>query len=404
MASVKVLLRTDKLNKQGQHPVVIQVVHHRKKRTISLGHYLFTTEWDPIGEMAIERSNVKEYKLYLQRLNSVIAKKKSIIKKVIVDLEETGNAFTVDSIIEQIKRQQNSATVFSCGERTVQKLEETGRLGNAKYYETSLNAFKRFRNNRDLTFDELTYKMVLAFEEYLQKNNCKVNSIAAYMKALRAIYNTAIKEGDAKQELYPFNKYHIKLEKTVKRAIVKGSITSMKELDLSERPDLIWVRDIFLFSFYCRGMSFIDIAFIKVSNIVNDRIDYARNKTHQKFSIKLTEPIREIISKYNNLGEPDSYLFPIIKAEHKSPYQSYKNGRSLVNTKLKEIGKLLGLNIPLTTYVSRHSWATIAKRSGIPTAIISEGLGHETERTTQIYLDSFENQVLDDANDLITNI
>ena len=168
MASVKVLLRTDKQNKQEQHPVVIQVVHHRKKRTISLGHYLFPTEWDPIGEMAIEKSNVKEYKLYLQRLNSVIAKKKSTIKKAIVDLEETGNAFTVDSIIEQIKRQQNSATVFSCGERTVQKLEKTGRLGNAKYYETSLSAFKKFRDYRDLTFDELTYKMVLAFEEYLR--------------------------------------------------------------------------------------------------------------------------------------------------------------------------------------------------------------------------------------------
>ncbi|MBN2638740.1 MAG: site-specific integrase [Bacteroidales bacterium] len=404
MASVKVLLRTDKQNKQGQHPVVIQVVHHRKKRTVSLGHYLYTNEWDSDDEKAIEKSNIKEYKLYLQRLNSVIAKKISTIKKAIVDLEETGNAFTVDSIMQQFKRQQNSATFFSYGERIVQKLEDTGRLGNATYYETSLNAFKKFRDYRDLTFDELTYKMVLAFEEYLQNNNCKVNSIAAYMKAIRAIYNTAIKEGDARQELYPFNKYHIKLEKTVKRAIVKGSITSMKELDLSQRPDLIWVRDIFLFSFYCRGMSFIDVAFLKVSNIENDRINYARNKTHQKFSIKLTDPIREIISRYNDLSDPESFLFPIIKEEHKSPYQSYNNGRSLVNNKLKEIGKLLGLNVPLTTYVSRHSWATIAKRSGIPTAIISEGLGHETERTTQIYLDSFENQVLDDANDLITNI
>jgi integrase len=246
--------------------------------------------------------------------------------------------------------------------------------------------------------------MLKNFEEYLQRKNLKINAISFHMRTLRAVYNRAIKEGFAKQELYPFKAYTIKREKTTKRAIVKANISELKALDLSNSPDKDQARDYFLFSFYCRGMSFVDMAYLKVSNIIGDRLYYSRNKTNQKFTIRITPQIAEIIQKYNDLKDPDSYIFPMIKNPEGDIYTQYRNAMRLTNKKLNKIGKELGTPIPLTTYVSRHSWATIAKREGIPTAVISEGLGHESERTTQIYLDSFENEVLDNANDLITNI
>ena len=404
MASVKAILYPNHKNGKGQHPVLIQILHNRKKRTIATGHFLFTNQWDPDNQSVIERSSNKDEKIYLKKLNIIIADKINNAKKTIVDLEETGKPFSIDEIIDKIKDKKASATVFSYCEKTSKKMRNAGRIGNAKYYDASLEAFKKFRNEKDLTFDELTYKMLIRFEEHLQNNQCKKNTIAAYMKVLRALYNGAIKEDLAKQEYYPFNKYKIKLEKTTKRAIIKGDISEMRKLDLSERPELDFARDLFLFSFYCRGMAFVDVAFLQVKNIVGDRLYYSRNKTNQKFTIKLTSQMLEIIKKYNNLDNHDSYIFPIITDTDSNTYLQYQNALRLANKKLKIIGKMLGLSVPLTTYVSRHSWATIAKRQGISTAIISEGLGHETERTTQIYLDSFENDVLDAANDLITDI
>ena len=150
-----------------------------------------------------------------------------------------------------------------------------------------------------------------------------------------------------------------------------------------------------------RGMSFIDMAYLRNRDIVNGRLTYARKKTGQKFSIKLTPEAEKIIKKYSYNDKPDGYVFQILDRKGYE-YLDYKNALRLTNKKLKILGEMAGCSIPISTYVSRHSWATIAKRAGIPTAVISEGLGHDSEKTTQIYLDSFENKVLDDANELIT--
>jgi integrase len=199
---------------------------------------------------------------------------------------------------------------------------------------------------------------------------------------------------------YPFKNITIKSQKTRKRAVNKDVIKMVEELDVSQQENLQLYKDLFMFSFYNRGMNFVDMAFLKVSNIVNGRIEYTRQKTGQQFSIKITDKAKEIISRYNDLKNADSYIFPIIYRKGME-YLDYRNAMRLMNKKLKKISTLLKLDVSLTTYVSRHSWATIAKKSGVVTAVISEGLGHTTEEITQVYLDSFENNVLDDANELI---
>lgn len=404
MASVKVQLNTSKKNKIGESPVIIQILHNRKKRILSTGDYLNEVEWDKSTGLVIEKSKSVEHKRYLQKLNSKIRRIINEIKEAILELEEKQKHFTVDQIIAKVKTKDIQCSIFSYTQTLITRLKIAGKNGNSQAYKSFLSVFINFRNSKDLSFDELNYKILVSFEEYLQGKGRTVNAISFHMRTLRSVYNKAIKEGVAHQELYPFKDYQVKREKTSKRAIIKGDIAMIKQLDLTDQPDLDKARDYFLFSFYTRGMAFVDIAFLKVKNIVGDRLTYSRSKTNQKFTIKLTDQCFSIIQKYNDLKDRESFIFPIIINPEGNQYTQYRNGMRLTNKKLKIVGEMIGLEIPLTTYVSRHSWATIAKRSGIPTAIISEGLGHETERTTQIYLDSFENQVLDDANDLITNI
>ena len=147
-----------------------------------------------------------------------------------------------------------------------------------------------------------------------------------------------------------------------------------------------------------RGMNLIDIAFLKKTDIQNGRIEYSRRKTAQQFSVKLIDAANAILKKYEN---ETPFAFPVIKRKGKE-YLDYVSFKRLINKKLKDVAVKAKITTTLTTYVARHSWATIAKRQGITTAIISEGLGHETEQTTQVYLDSFENEVLDKANELVT--
>ncbi len=238
------------------------------------------------------------------------------------------------------------------------------------------------------------------FEESLLEKKKKLNSISVYLRTLRAIYNQAIKDKIALDSLYPFKGLRIKNEITSKRALTKEDIVKIRECKLEKGSELDKARDYFLFSFNMRGMSFIDMAFLKNRDLVEGRIQYAREKTGQKFSIKMTAEAEKIIEKHLYSTEPNSFIFPIIDRKGQE-YLDYKNALRLTNKKLKLIGEMTGCSIPVSTYVSRHSWAIIAKRAGVPTAVISEGLGHDSEKTTQIYLDSFENKVLDDANELI---
>jgi site-specific recombinase XerD len=404
MAKLKYILNKSRMYSNGEYPIFIRIQLKSVRKLVSVKKSILPEFWNDKKGEVILKSKSKEELRYLSLLDNFLKKKLAEYKSEYLILENNKPYYTISDLSDLIEEKSKSTTVFKFMEGYIERLEKAGKIGNSKAYKNTLGVFKKFRNEKDLTFDELSYKVLKRFEEDLQGKGRKVNAISFHMRTLRSIYNKAIKEEFAHQELYPFKDYRVKREKTAKRAIIKGNITLLKKMDLSKRPEYDKARDYFLFCFYTRGMSFIDLAHLKVSNIFNDRITYSRNKTNQKFTIKITPQISDIIAKYNDLNESDRYLFPIIIDPKGDIYIQYRNGMRLTNKKLKELGEELKLPVGLSTYVSRHSWATIAKREGVPTAVISEGLGHETERTTQIYLDSFENQVLDDANDLITNI
>lgn len=395
MASVKIILFTHKKLNDGTYPIVLQVIKDRKRKLFSLGHSALQDQWDDDKNLPNKKQpNYKNLKLLIQ-------KRLYEANRIILDLDEKGDPYSVEDVIALLKPGSNNTTVFKYTEDLIKKLEKSGKIGNSKIYQGTLNAFKKYRKDVDLTFNQLTYRILKDFEESLLGRHRRINSISVYLRTLRAIYNQAIKDKIALDKNYPFKDLRIRQETTIKRAISKEDIIKIRELKLIVGSELDKARDYFLFSFNLRGMSFVDISFLKNRDIIEGRLQYTRKKTGQKFSIKLTEEALKIIEKYRYNQEPEGFVFPIIDRKGRE-YLDYKNALRLTNKKLKKLGEMAGCSIPISTYVSRHSWATIAKRSGIPTAVISEGMGHISEKTTQIYLDSFENKTLDDANDIIT--
>ncbi|AHW62325.1 Site-specific recombinase XerD [Draconibacterium orientale] len=408
MASVKVKLKNDLLLKDGSKAIIIQVLHNRKKKVFHLGYSTLDHQWDDTTNLP--NSKHPDHKIIKSRLKNAVL----LLKTIITDFENRHVQFSLTDVENKYKLSGSKEMFFQYTDDIIQSLRKSGKKGNAIVYKNCLDSISAFRSGKDISIENIDYHFIKRFQKYLEqkvviinkgksnevKKKLTVNTISVYLRTLRAIINKAIKEGLIEEASYPFKNISIKTQKTRKRAVNKDVIKLVEDLDVDKSLQLY--KDLFMFSFYNRGMNFVDMAFLKVSNIKNGRIEYTRQKTGQQFSIKMTDKARAIIIRYNDLKQPDSHIFPIIYRKDKE-YLDYRNAMRLMNKKLKKISEILKLDVPLTTYVSRHSWATIAKRSGISTAIISEGLGHESEETTQVYLDSFENDVLDDANELIIN-
>lgn len=403
MASLKVALGRDSISLNGEYPIVIKVVHNRGKRIVNLAQRVRVDDWNEKRGMVNEKLGGPEQKRYSKKINYYIDTEIMKLKKIVLDLESTSPYYTVDDILNVYQKKISFVSVFNYIREIIDSLERIGKNGNSNVYRGAMGILQKYSRGRDLTFEEINYSFLKNFEAHMQARGSKVNTVSFYLRTIRSVYNRAIKDGVVREEFYPFKKITIKKEKTIKRALNRDDIAAIKDLNISGRPLLELARDIFMFSFYMRGMSFKDIAFLKVNNIFADRIYYSRQKTAQKLNIKMTEKAKEIIMKYSDLSDKEGFLFPLIKYPGRNEFNQYKNSYRKTNRRLKIVGDILGFREPLTTYVARHSWATIAKRSGIPTSVISEGLGHDSEKTTQIYLDSFENNVLDAANEMVTD-
>lgn len=250
----------------------------------------------------------------------------------------------------------------------------------------------------DIPLDRVDSALMVEYETFLKSGGICPNSISFYMRGLRAVYNRAV-EKELTVQRNPFRHVYTGIDKTVKRAVPAKVIRQIRDLDLTPDPAMDLARDLFMFSFYTRGMSFIDMAFLKKSDLKNGILSYRRQKTGQQLFIRWEKPMQEIVDKYDTTGTP--YLLPVIRDTTKDARRQYKNAEHLTNGRLKRIGKRLGLEIPLTTYVARHGWASIAKSKNIPVATISEAMGHDSEKTTRIYLASLDTSVVDKANNLV---
>ncbi len=397
MATIKIKFRaSSSAAKEGT--LFFRVIHNRVARQIRTGYRLYPHEWD--GGMATVRVSGSDDKrrVYLASLTEALNRDAGRLRGIVSRLERTGNPYTADDVVEEYTSPSDVHAFLSFGRGLVEQLKRIGRRRTAETYDTAINSFARFRKETDIPLDVVDSDLMTAYGSYLSETGVCPNTVSFYMRNLRAIYNRAV-DKELTVQRYPFKHVYTGIDKTVKRAVPIEVIRQIRDLDLSLHPVMDYARDIFMFSFYTRGMSFVDIAFLKKKDLKDGILSYRRHKTNQQLFIKWEKPMQEIIDKYDTADTP--YLLPVIKCNGNDERTQYINEAHRVNRNLKKIGRLLDLAIPLTTYVARHGWASIAKSKNIPIATISEAMGHDSENTTRIYLASLDTSVVDRANSLI---
>lgn len=398
MATVKVKFRASTIpTKEGT--VFYQVIHNRVVRQVNPGYKLYPDEWDTANAEIVFPPGIESGRRnYLVSLKSALAEDVRRFKGIITRFERAARDYTAEEVAERFLVSADSGGFMSFGRELVRQLKQICKMRTAEPYTTVLNSFGRFLGEKDVPLDEVDSYLMVEYEIFLHANDACPNTSSYYMRGLRAIYNRAV-EKELTIQRSPFKHVYTGIDKTVKRAVPLKIIRQIRKLDLTLFPAMDFARDIFMFSFYTRGMSFVDMAYLKKKDLQNGILSYRRQKTGQLLFIKWERPMQEIIDKYDTGGSP--YLLPIIKNVNADERWQYKNAAHLVNSKLKRLGEKLGLAMPLTSYVARHAWASIAKSKNVPLATISEAMGHDSEKTTRIYLASLDTSAVDKANSQI---
>ena len=298
-------------------------------------------------------------------------------------------------------RKTERVTVLVYMERQVAEMKTMRRLGTARNYTRAKNSFSSFLEDHDVSFRRMDENLIKSYNNWLEQRGVVKNTISFYMRILRAIYNKAVKDCIAKQNS-PFKNVYTGIDNTRKRALDENVIRKIMMLDLKDSPTLALSRDMFIFSYCMRGMSFVDIAFLRRQNFDGNYITYHRQKTGQRLSVLVEPCIARIIERYAQKSEGCPYIFPIISSDNpEEAYRQYQTALGYHNRKLKELAKRANVNLPLSSYWARHTWATVARNHNIPVSVIGAAMGHLSEKTTLIYLASLENSVIDKANRLV---
>ena len=396
MASIKVKFRPSTVA-DHEGTIYYQIIQERKVRQIPTNYKVYPAEWDERRSM-IKTTLGSERKSFILSIRERIRWDIERLTKIDRKLDANGLVYTADDIIDEFSRYAHEYSLFNYMESIIAKLKHNGKIRTSETYKSTLNSFKKFREDEDIMLDCITSETMEGYEAWHRNRGVAPNTISFYTRVLRAVYNRAV-EDDIVENRNPFRHVYTGVDKTVKRALPLTVIKKIKALDMSLNPALDYARDMFLMSFYLRGMSFIDMAFLKKSDRKSGYITYRRRKTGQQLIIEWTKEMQMILDKYPE--NKSDYLLPVIRISGVNELCTYRNTGYNINHNLKRIAAMVGVTIPLTLYVARHSWASAAKAKGIPLSVISEGMGHDSEATTQIYLASLDTSVVDKANSII---
>lgn len=396
-----VVCRMDKITRKNETIPYLRCIINRKLKYVSLQFTINANYWD------FEEQRLKDDCPNRQHYQFLIDSKLEEFRKRIQKLEVLEMDITFETLFpQQVK--QKTCTIAQYFNVLINKQRELGKLKTASKYYFTLSSLNKFRS-MDIEFSEIDLKFLNDYEFFLRKAGLASNSIATKFSCLKAVYNKAREENIFNCTDSPFVKVKIGRlwTQTRKRAINKEDVQRLKELDLSSlskyaTPYLEFARDIFLFSYYTAGINFKDISTLRYCDLDNGRIYYSRHKTNKSMNTLLLPGALAILNKYlKQEVKAEDYIFPILDRNiHITEQQQSDRIQKVlgqVNRKLKIISKALGLKINLTTYVARHTFATVLKKSGVNIGIISESLGHSDIKTTQIYLDNFEKEEVDAA-------
>lgn len=399
--NIVITLDTRRKKKDGLYPIIMRLGHKRTTTAIPLGFHISEKDWDSKNKIVKNTClNVGS----VSRLNNLIQKKKSDAMDIILKLNEAGelDRLSVTALKDRIYQPDAKASFLSFGEKLIAELKMANRIGTARSYKDVLNVLKKYNNEKDISFKQVNFDFLTKFETNHYSKGNTANGLAVYMRTIRAIYNKAIKLGIVEKEHYPFDNYKIKTAPTEKRAIEWELLKSIIECDLKEGHTCFNARNYFVASYMMYGMNYTDMAFLKKSDIVDGRIKYRRKKTSKLYDIKISAALDAILTYYIQQNPDSEYVFPILKRETALlQYRDIEWARKRYNKKLKILAKLCKIEENLTSYVSRHSFATQAMLLQVPLNAISTMLGHSSLKTTETYLKSLPSNILDNYNELV---
>ena len=396
MASVKPKFRPSSVEgKEGS--IYYQVIHGRTVRHIATRLRILPEEWDEKA-LYVRPSQSEPRNQHIKNVRRTMTHDIERLSRIVGALEDECLPYTADDIVNEFKRRCSEFTLFNYMSGLIAGLKQEGRIRTAETYTAALKSFSKFRHDEDIMLDSITSGDMEAYERWSRQRGLQPNSISFYTRILRAVYNRAV-DNDIIADRRPFRHVYTGIDKTVKRALPLNTVKRIKNLNLASNPALDYARDMFIMSFMLRGMSLIDMAYLRKSDLTHGYITYRRRKTGQQLTIKWTVEMQQIMDKYPpNASE---YLLPIIRRQGCHDRGVYRNAGYTINRRLKTIATMLDIPIPLTLYVARHSWASAARSKGIPLSVISEGMGHDSEKTTRIYLAALDTSTIDKANSLI---
>ena len=399
-ATISVVCYVSKVLSNGESPLMLRITKNRKRSFKSLGVSTKPEYWDFKKNEPKPNCPNKDY------INKLILSTKAEYQSKLIESIAFDEEFTANSLLNDNKEKIKPQTVEEFYQRLISDLKDKGNVGNSYVYLNSYNSLKNFNNGKKLayTFGNIDASFLQKYENWLYSKNLQETTISFLFRTLRATYNKAVESKATKKGKNPFESFKVGKfsTQTTKRALSKKDVLRLKNYDTSQTTQIrAFAHDIFVFSYLSGGISFVDIANLTAENIAENRLVYKRQKTGGNINLKLSDEATKIIHKYNDYQQNGLYLFPILHIDrHKTPMQKRNRVHKVchqVNEELRDMGKELKMTCDVTTYVARHSFATVLKKSGVNIGIISESLGHSDLKTTQIYLDSFENTQIDNA-------
>ena len=398
-ASLSVVCYKSKRLSNGESPLMLQVSKGGKRQYQSLGVSVNPKFWDFSKNKPKSNCPNREYILKL------ILNKQAELQQRMLELNAEQKEYTTTTLLHDEHRKFELKTVKQFYQELIEQYKANEKCGNRLIYKSSYNSINVFTNgNLEIPFSAIDVAWLNKYEKWLRSKGNKETTMSLMFRTLRSAYNKAIESKCARKSDYPFNDYRIsKFDvSTEKRAIAKADVLkfSTDVHSIGKQQYVQLSKDIFIFSYLCGGINFTDIANLTKDNIIEGkRLHYIRQKTGKLIKLGLSEEALKIIKRY--AVESKGYLFPILNAQlHKTPLQKQNRIHKMlgkVNKNLKLLAAQLGVEANLTTYVARHSFASVLKKSGVNIALISEALGHSDLTTTQIYLDSFDNEQIDAA-------
>lgn len=409
MADAKIILYTPKTLSQGNHPVVLRITNDRKRKYFTIGegksgYHCAKDQWDPVRNRF--KRNYPDYKLK----NQVLDDKEAEAKRILTRFEFEDVSFSIDKFKREFFKSLKNPPLFKYYDQEIARLKTTGKISYANAFNDSKQSLLKFSKNENLKFTDINFRFLKAYESHELSQGHGINTISIYLRCLRTLFNLSIKNSDTNEKDYPFknrtnpNGYPLgKLKQEPNpRPITKEEIFKIRDHELPEDSVLFHDRNYFMFCYYCRGLNFLDMAFLKWENIAAGRLIYTRRKTNVELSIEIPAQALAIIEYYRNYHNSE-YIFPIFNDYHSDPQKKHtriKTAEKRLNSSMTTIAKELKLATRITTYTARHTWANVMQTAGVHPQKIQKGLGQSSLHSTIHYLSKFGDSEIDEASKL----